>query len=175
MNFSVSDKNQSSVNNLNDRLFSQMDDFIDAMLADGGRDDRDAVLIRVLHEAQKIFGYLPPEVQEFIADRMRLPLSRIFGVISFYNCFTTKRRGRYRVEFCLGTACFVRGAEQVVRQFENELGIGLGEVSEDGMFSLDSLRCVGACSMAPVVMINGKIYGNVTPEKVRDIIAEYNA
>ncbi len=166
-----SGQNQSITNNLDGSPFSRLDSFIDAMLANGGRDERDAVLIRVLHEAQNIFGYLPPDVQEFVAEKLCLSLSRVLGVISFYQCFTTERRGRYRVEFCLGTACFVRGAEEVVERFRTELGIGLGDIDEDGLFSLDSLRCVGACSLAPVVMVNGKVYGNVKPAQVPDIIA----
>ena len=155
--------------------FEELQQFMESL--DRGTDivSRRAVLIDTLHRAQTIFGYLPEEVQKFIAAHLGLHLSEIYGVVSFYHYFTTERKGEYQVNFCMGTACFVRGAEQVVERFERELNISVGETTADGRFSLGTLRCVGACSLAPVVMINDKTYGRVSPEQVPEILAEYDA
>lgn len=151
--------------------FRELADFVESLtLADA--DDRQAALIEVLHRAQQIFGYLPVPVQEFVAERLQLPLAQVFGVISFYHYFTTEQRGKHQINFCMGTACFVRGAEKVIEQFEELVGIKVGEVTAGGNISFGTLRCVGACSLAPVVMVNDKTYGNVTPEQVAEIIAE---
>jgi len=123
-------------------------------------------LINILHAAQGIFGYLPREVQE-------IPVSRVYGVVTFYSFFTMTPKGKYPISVCLGTACYVRGAEKVLDEFQRQLEIKVGETTPDGLFSLDCLRCVGACGLAPVVTIAGKVYGRLTPEKVRDILSEY--
>lgn len=136
-------------------------------------DDRQAALIEVLHKAQEIFGHLPDPVQAFVAGELKLPLSQVFGVISFYHYFTTEMRGKYQINCCLGTACFVRGASKLIERFQELLGIRLGEVTADGKFSLTTLRCVGACSLAPVVLVNDRTYGNVMPEDVETILAEW--
>lgn len=130
-------------------------------------------LINILHAAQGIFGYLPREVQEIIASRLHIPVSRVYGVVTFYSFFTMTPKGKYPISVCLGTACYVRGAEKVLDEFQRQLEIKVGETTPDGLFSLDCLRCVGACGLAPVVTIAGKVYGRLTPEKVRDILAEY--
>lgn len=131
-------------------------------------------LIAILHRAQHIFGYLPREVQEFIADKLHINVSKVYGVVTFYSFFTMERKGKYVINVCLGTACFVRGADKILKEFEARLGIKNGETTADGKFTLSSLRCVGACGLAPVVQVNGKTYGNATIETVKEIIEEYS-
>lgn len=130
-------------------------------------------LINLLHAAQGLFGYLPREVQEIIAANLHIPVSRVYGVVTFYSFFTMTPKGKYPISVCMGTACYVRGAENVLDEFQRQLEIKIGETTADGLFSLDCLRCVGACGLAPVVTIAGKVYGRMTPEKVRDILTEY--
>ena len=136
------------------------------------RERNRGLLIQSLHQAQEIFGYLPEEVQLFVARHLRLHLSEVYGVISFYSFFTDKPVGRYRISTCMGTACFVRGAGKVLEEFKRYLTVNEGETTADGKFTLGALRCVGACSLAPVVTVNGRVYGNVTPKKVADILEE---
>jgi NADP-reducing hydrogenase subunit HndA len=135
--------------------------------------DKQGSLIAILHKAQEIFGYLPREVQEFISEKTGVPVAKIFGVVSFYSFFTMNPKGKYPISVCTGTACYVKGAENVLEEFKRLLEIEVGESTIDGKFSLDALRCVGACSMAPVVTIGEKVYGSVTPEQVKKIISEY--
>lgn len=130
-------------------------------------------LINILHSAQEIFGYLPREVQELVAAELHIPVSRVYGVVTFYSFFTMTPKGKYPISVCLGTACYVRGAEKVMDEFKRQLEIKVGETTPDGLFSLDCLRCVGACGLAPVVTIGKKVYGRITPEKVREILSEY--
>jgi NADP-reducing hydrogenase subunit HndA len=132
-------------------------------------------LINVLHKAQGIFGYLPAEVQEVIAKELNVSVAHVYGVVTFYSFFTMIPKGRHPVSVCLGTACYVRGAEKVLDEFKKELAINVGQTTPDGKFSLSCLRCVGACGLAPVVMVGEKVYGRVSPEGVKDIIAEYNS
>ncbi len=129
-------------------------------------------LIQSLHKAQEVFGYLPEEVQLLVAQHLKLHLAEVYGVVSFYSFFTDKPVGRYRISVCMGTACFVRGASKVLDEFRRYLTIGEGETTADGKFTLGALRCVGACSLAPVVTVNGRVYGNVTPKKVADILED---
>ncbi|MGM0509028.1 MAG: NAD(P)H-dependent oxidoreductase subunit E [Fusobacteriota bacterium] len=135
--------------------------------------EKKGALITVLHKAQEIFGYLPREVQSFVSEKMDLPLAKIYGVITFYSFFTMKPKGKYPISVCTGTACYVRGAEKVLDRFKKLLDLETGETSEDGEFSVDSLRCVGACGLAPVVLVGEKVYGNVTPDQVEEIINNY--
>ena len=130
-------------------------------------------LMPVLQGAQEIYGYLPIEVQKMVADGLGLPLSEVYGVSTFYAQFSLNPKGENKISVCLGTACYVRGAEKVLDEFQRQLEIKIGETTSDGLFSLDCLRCVGACGLAPVVTIGGKVYGRITPEKVRDILSEY--
>jgi len=130
-------------------------------------------LINILHGCQGYFGYLPAEVQEAIALEINMPVSKIFGVVTFYSFFTMKPKGRFPISICTGTACYVRGADKLVDEFKRELGIDLGQTTEDGKYSLSSLRCVGACGLAPVVMVGDKTYGHVAPSKVKKILKEY--
>ena len=146
--------------------YAELDQFIDSLPTTKGE------LIRVLHRAQGIFGYLPKEVQVHVAKRLDVPVSKVYGVVSFYSFFTMNPKGKYDVSVCLGTACYVRGADRILEAITKKIGIGVGETTEDAKFSLRTLRCVGACGLAPVVMINDKVYGRVTPEMVDSIIAE---
>lgn len=130
-------------------------------------------LIAVLHKAQSIFGYLPHEVQEFVAEKLEIPLAKVYGVVSFYSFFSMQPKGKHPISVCMGTACYVRGAEKVLDEFKRVLNLSVGECTSDGNFSLDALRCVGACGLAPVVLIGEKVYSKVTPEKVKDILEEY--
>ena len=130
-------------------------------------------LIAILHRAQGIFGYLPMVVQSFIAKKLNINVSKVYGVVTFYSFFTMVPKGEYVINICLGTACFVRGAQPILEKFEELLGIKNGQTTEDGKFTITSLRCVGACALAPVVQINGKTYGNVKLEEVAKILAEY--
>lgn len=130
-------------------------------------------LINVLHKAQGIFGYLPAEVQEVIARELTVSVAHVYGVVSFYSFFSMLPKGKHPVSICLGTACYVRGAEKVIDEFKKLLHINVGETTPDGKFSLACLRCVGACGLAPVVLVGDKVYGRIAPEGVKQIIAEY--
>jgi NADH-quinone oxidoreductase subunit E/NADP-reducing hydrogenase subunit HndA len=130
-------------------------------------------LINILHEAQGELGYLPREVQEVVARQLNIPVSRVYGVVTFYSFFTMTPKGRHPVSVCMGTACYVRGGEKVLDEFKRCLNIGVGETTPDGKFSLDSLRCVGACGLAPVVLVGEKVYGRVTTSEVARILAEH--
>ncbi len=131
-------------------------------------------LINILHKAQNIFGYLPAEVQEIIAKELNIPVAKVYGVVTFYSFFNMTPKGEHPISVCMGTACYVRGAEKVLDEFKRLLDIKVGETSEDGKFSLASLRCVGACGLAPVVLVGEKVYGRVTPADVEGIINEYH-
>ena len=130
-------------------------------------------LINILHKAQGLIGYLPREVQEVIARQLNIPVSKVYGVVTFYSFFTMTPKGEHPISVCMGTACYVRGAEKVLDEFKRILKINVGETTPDGKFSLTSLRCVGACGLAPVVLIGEKVYGRVTPGKVEKILKEF--
>jgi NADP-reducing hydrogenase subunit HndA len=131
-------------------------------------------LINVLHSCQEHFGYLPAEVQEVISNELSVPVAKIYGVVTFYSFFTMTPKGKHPISICMGTACYVRGAEKVLDEFKKELGLQVGQTSIDGKFSLSSLRCVGACGLAPVVLVGEKTYGRVAPDDVKNIIKEYD-
>jgi NADP-reducing hydrogenase subunit HndA len=130
-------------------------------------------LINVLHKAQGIFGYLPAEVQEIVARELKIPVAKVYGVVTFYSFFTMIPKGQNPISICMGTACYVRGAEKVLEEFKRKLNVEVGETTKDGKFSLNCLRCVGACGLAPVVMVGDKTYGRVSPDGVQEILAEY--
>lgn len=136
-------------------------------------EDKKSSLIIILHKTQEIFGYIPEEVQEFIAEKIEVPVSKVYGVVSFYNFFSMEPKGKYPISVCTGTACYVRGAEKILEALQKELGLKLGGVTEDGLFSLDSLRCVGACGLAPVMLVGKDVHGKVKPEDVKKIIENY--
>ncbi|MGC9373765.1 MAG: NADH-quinone oxidoreductase subunit NuoE [Bacteroidales bacterium] len=130
-------------------------------------------LINVLHKTQEHFGYLPAEVQEIVAQELNVPVAKVYGVVTFYSFFTMLPKGKHPISICTGTACYVRGAENVLQEFKRQLGIEVGETTEDGEFSLSCLRCVGACGLAPVVLVGDKTYGRVAPDGVKAILDEY--
>lgn len=153
--------------------FQELDAYIETLHLDMESPRRKDTLIQTLHKAQEIFGYLPDVVQIHIARRYGIFHADVSGVISFYNYFSVTPKGNIQVNICMGTACYVNGADKVLIEFEQALGIKSGQVTEDGKFSIESLRCVGACGLAPVVTINAKVYGKVKPGKVRDILEDF--
>ena len=136
--------------------------------------NKEGELINVLHNVQEKLGYLPAEVQEVIAHELNTSVARVYGVVTFYSFFTMIPHGEYPISICMGTACYVRGAEQVLSEFKRKLNVEVGQTTPDGKFSLSCLRCVGACGLAPVVLVGEKVYGRVSPDGVKDIVAEYN-
>lgn len=131
-------------------------------------------LIEILRAAQDVFGYLPAEVQEYISESLRIPISQVYGVVSFYNYFSLQPRGKYVINVCTGTACFVKGAPELIRMFEEELGIKLGETTENNLFTLSSVRCVGACSLAPVFTIGEETFGRIdTRKKLKQVLDKF--
>ena len=134
---------------------------------------KDGALIMVLHEAQEIYGYLPMELQMFIADRMGIPVSDVSGVVSFYSFFTPKKRGKHTVRVCQGTACYVRGGKKLVNAIKEELDVEINDTTADGQFTFEIARCIGACGLAPAIMIDDDVYKQVTPAKLPGILAAY--
>lgn len=130
-------------------------------------------LMHVLQEAQGIYGYLPMQVQKAIAEGLGISLSEVYGVATFYSQFSLTPKGKYKISVCLGTACYVKGADKILEELENQLEIKCGECTPDGLFSLDSCRCVGACGLAPVIMVNDEVFGKLTPDRVKWILDDY--
>ncbi len=137
-------------------------------------DNKSGELINVLHKVQGTFGYLPAEVQEVVAQELNVSVAKVYGVVTFYSFFSMVPKGQHPISICTGTACYVRGAENVLEEFRKELHIDVGETTSDGKFSISCLRCVGACGLAPVVMVGDKTYGRVAPEMVKDILKEFD-
>lgn len=134
---------------------------------------REGSLIQILHLAQGIFGYLPLELQQFIADRLDKPLSEVHGVVTFYSFFSTSPKGENSIRVCLGTACYVRGGKKIVERLKDILDIGIGETTQDGKFTLEVMRCIGACGLAPAMTINDRVYKQVNPDKLQTILEKY--
>lgn len=134
---------------------------------------KESELINVLHQVQGKLGYLPAEVQEVVAKELNTSVAHVYGVVTFYSFFTMVPQGEFPISICMGTACYVRGAEQVLNEFKRQLKVEVGESTPDGKFSLNCLRCVGACGLAPVVTVGEKVFGRVAPTQVKDIIAQY--
>lgn len=135
--------------------------------------DETTPLMMILSDIQKEYGYIPLEVQEFISDKTGIPVAEIYGVVTFYSFFSLTPKGKYVIGVCLGTACYVKGSQQVIDKFSEILGIKAGQTSSDGLFSLDALRCIGACGIAPALTINGKVYPKVSVADVQKIVDEY--
>ena len=135
--------------------------------------DNPGALMPVLQKAQEIYGYLPIEVQTIIADMLGVSLSEVYGVATFYAQFSLNPKGEHRISVCLGTACYVKGADKILEELERILEIKVGECTRDGLFSLDACRCVGACGLAPVMMIDEEVYGRIKPEDVAGILQKY--
>lgn len=127
----------------------------------------------VLQQAQEIYGYLPEEVQIMVADGLGISLSEVYGVVSFYTQFSLNPKGQYSVSICLGTACYVKGAGDILARVEKVLGVKAGEVTPDGRFSIDATRCLGCCGLAPVMVINEEVYGRLVPDDVDTILKKY--
>lgn len=130
-------------------------------------------LIGILHKAQNLFGYLERPVMEFIAEEMGIPTAHIWGVATFYHYFNLTPRGRHTIAVCLGTACYIKGAEKILETIKKELAVETGGTSADGLFTLAETRCLGACGLAPVIMIDDKIHGDLTPQKMRALLKQY--
>ena len=137
--------------------------------------DLPGALLPVLHEAQEIYGYLPIEVQQMVADGLGISLSEVYGVATFYSRFSLTPKGKHKISVCLGTACYVKGSDKILAEVEKKLGIKSGECTPDGLFSIDSCRCVGACGLAPVMMVDEEVYGKLTPQSVAKILDKYIA
>ncbi len=130
-------------------------------------------LMPVLQKAQEIYGYLPIEVQTIVADMLGISLSEVYGVVTFYTQFSLNPKGEHRISICLGTACYVKGADKILKALEEKLEIKVGECTRDGVFSLDSCRCVGACGLAPVMMVDDDVYGRMTVDQIDGILQKY--
>ena len=130
-------------------------------------------MMPILQEAQDIYGYLPIEVQKIIAEKTETPLEEIYGIATFYSQFKLNPNGEYSVAVCLGTACYVKGSAGVLEEIAKELGVEVGSTSSDGKYSLEATRCIGACGLAPVMTINGDVYGRMTKDQVKGILAKY--
>lgn len=137
--------------------------------------DENTPLMMILSDIQNEYGYIPLEVQEIVSEETGIPVAEIYGVVTFYSFFSITPKGKYVIGCCLGTACYVKGAQQVIDKFSEILGIKAGETTADGLFSLDALRCIGACGIAPAVSVSGKVYPKVTVDEVPKIIEEYRA
>lgn len=130
-------------------------------------------LMMVLEAIQKKFGYIPLDVQELVAEKLGMPFSEVYGVVTFYNFFSLNPKGKYVIGVCLGTACYVKNAQMVLDKIEQLLKIKPGETTEDGLFTIEALRCIGACALAPAMSINGKVYGQVKPNQIEGILNSY--
>ena len=135
--------------------------------------DERTPLMMILSDIQKEFGYIPLEVQELVSEQIGVPVAEIYGVVTFYSFFSLNPKGKYVIGVCLGTACYVKGAQQVIDKFSEILKIKAGETTEDGLFTLEALRCIGACGIAPALSINGKVYPKVQVSDVPAIVEEY--
>lgn len=135
--------------------------------------DQEGALIPVLHEAQELFGYLPEQVQKMVAEGLGISLAEVYGVATFYARFSLEPKGKYNIQVCMGTACYVKGADKVLEKLQEILGIEPGKCTADGLFSIEATRCVGACGLAPVMVVNEEVYGKATPAMVEDVIKKY--
>ena len=131
-------------------------------------------LIQILHGVQEMLGYLPMEAQNYVAKKMNIPPSKVYGIVSFYNFFKMEKDADHVIMICMGTACYVKGAADIIKEFENSLHIKKGQITPDKKFSIREVRCLGACGMAPVISVDGSdIYGRLTPDQVPGILAKY--
>lgn len=144
---------------------------LDAIIAECTGDN--SMLMHVMQQAQEIYGYLPFEIQQKIADGMKVPLEKVYGVATFYAQFALSPKGKYAISVCLGTACYVKGAQEILDELSAQLGIDAEECTADGKFSLTACRCIGACGLAPVITVNDDVYGKITAADVKDILAKY--
>lgn len=151
----------------NEKLFIELKNYIDSVK------DVNGSLMQVLHMAQETFGYLPIEVQKFISSELDVPLAEVYGVATFYTQFAIEPKGKHKIGVCLGTACYVKGAQQIINKLSKELNIKVGETTQDNLFTFEATRCLGCCGLAPVMMIDQDVYGKLEPKKIPDILAKY--
>ena len=137
--------------------------------------DKPGNLIMVLHQVQQTYGYIPRNIALDISQMLDVPLAKIYGVVTFYNFFRLQKAGKYNVQVCLGTACYLRGGDDIIKEFERKLGIGVNATTPDGMFSIEAVRCLGCCGLAPVAVVNGEVHGKLETKNVDSIIEKYRA
>jgi len=130
-------------------------------------------LIMILHKVQEEFGYIPREAAKKVAKIMNVPLAKIYGVITFYHYFKLNKPGKYNIQVCMGTACYLKGGEDILNELESVLGIGVNQVTSDGQFSIEAVRCVGACGLAPVLIVGEDVFGKLTKDRLPEILAKY--
>ena len=135
--------------------------------------DKPGNLIMVLHQVQQTYGYIPRNIAIEISELLSVPLAKIYGVVTFYNFFKLQKAGKYIVQVCLGTACYLRGGDDLIKEFEKQLGVGVNATTADGLFSVEAVRCLGCCGLAPVVVVNGEVYGKLGKGDVAGIIEKY--
>ena len=135
--------------------------------------DKPGNLIMVLHQVQQTYGYIPRNIAIEISELLSVPLAKIYGVVTFYNFFKLQKAGKYIAQVCLGTACYLRGGDDLIKEFEKQLGVGVNATTPDGLFSVEAVRCLGCCGLAPVVVVNGEVYGKLTKGDVAGIIEKY--
>lgn len=151
----------------NKKNLQQLDDII------ADKKGTKGALMSVLHKAQKLFGYLPIEVQRLISEGLGVPLAEVYGVVTFYSQFTLVPKGQYQMGVCLGTACYVKGAQDIIDEIKRQTGVEVDGTTPDGKYSLTATRCIGACGLAPVMDVNGEVYGRLKASDVKDIMAQY--
>ncbi len=156
-----------SVPDLPKETYDQLQEYISSL------DDPKGSLIHVLHKAQHIFGYLPMEVQLYVARKLGISGAEVFGVVSFYSYFTTVPQGKHIINVCMGTACFVKGSVNILDSFKEQLGVGTGDTTADKVFTLKDVRCLGACGLAPIILVDEKVYGHVKADDVAGILNSY--
>ena len=156
-----------NLKDLDKKKLSELDQYIELL------DDPIEQLINVLHRAQNIFGYIPPKLQLYIARKLKIGAAEVNGVVTFYSYFTEKKSGKHVISVCMGTACYVKGSSKILTKIFDELKVKKNEITSDGLFSIKDVRCVGACSLAPVITIDDKVFGHVTEDNVIDILAKY--
>jgi len=152
---------------LKQKEFAELKEYIDSVKNVQG------ILMQTLQKAQEIFGYLPLEVQKFISDETNIPLADIYGVVTFYTQFTIEEKGKHTIGVCLGTACYVKGSQEIIDKLSDELNVKVGQTTEDKLFTLEATRCLGCCGLAPVMVVDEDVYGKVDSKKVPEIIAKY--
>lgn len=147
--------------------FDELKKYIDSVKNSQG------VTMQILQKAQGIFGYLPLEVQKFISDETNIPLADIYGVVTFYTQFSTEEKGKHKIGVCLGTACYVKGSQDIMDKLADELNVKVGKTTEDRLFTLEATRCLGCCGLAPVMMIDDDVYGKIEVQKINSILSKY--
>ena len=135
--------------------------------------DKPGNLIMVLHKVQQTYGYIPRSIAIEISEMLSVPLAKIYGVVTFYNFFKLQKAGKYIAQVCLGTACYLRGGDDLIKEFEKQLGVGVNATTSDGLFSVEAVRCLGCCGLAPVVVVNGEVHGKLSTKDVAGIIEKY--